>query len=120
MLPLVPIAVAVSVLRYRLYEIDRIVSRAVVLLVTGLLVGIYVGCIALAEAVLPVGSSSLTVAASTLAVAALFQPVRRRVQSTVDHRFNRQRYDAARTSTRFRDPASRRGRSGRRTPDLLR
>jgi hypothetical protein len=101
-LPLVPIAVAVSVLRYRLYDIDRIVSRAVsYLLVTGLLVGVYVGCVALAEAVLPVGSSSLTVAASTLAVAALFQPVRRRVQSTVDHRFNRQRYDAARTIDAF-------------------
>ena len=101
-LPLVPIAVAVSVLRYRLYDIDRIVSRAVsYLLVTGLLVGVYVGCVALAETVLPVGSSSLTVAASTLAVAALFQPVRRRVQRGVDHRFNRQRYDAARTVDAF-------------------
>jgi hypothetical protein len=101
-LPLVPIAVALSVLRYRLYDIDRIVSRAVsYLLVTGLLVGVYIGCVALAEAVLPVGSSSLTVAASTLAVAALFQPVRRRVQAAVDHRFNRQRYDAARTIDAF-------------------
>lgn len=101
-LPLVPIAVALSVLRYRLYDIDRIVSRAVsYLLVTGLLVGVYVACIALAEAVLPVGSSSFTVAASTLAVAALFQPVRRRVQAGVDHRFNRGRYDAARTIDAF-------------------
>ena len=101
-LPLVPVAVAVSVLRYRLYDIDRIVSRAVsYLVVTGLLIGVYVGCVALAEAVLPVGSSSLTVAASTLAVAALFQPVRRRVQAAVDHRFNRQRYDAARTIDAF-------------------
>ncbi|HET7529517.1 MAG TPA: hypothetical protein VFJ98_01005 [Mycobacteriales bacterium] len=100
-LPLVPIAVAVSVLRYRLYDIDRIVSRAVAyLLVTGLLVGVYVGCIALTDAVLPVGSS-FGVAASTLAAAALFQPVRRRVQATVDRRFNRSRFDAARTIDAF-------------------
>ena len=101
-LPIVPVAIAVSVLRYRLYDIDRVISRAVsYLLVTGLLVGVYIGCVALAEAVLPVGSSSLTVAASTLAVAGLFQPVRRRVQATVDHRFNRARYDAARTIDAF-------------------
>jgi hypothetical protein len=100
-LPLVPVTIAVSVLRYRLYEIDRIVSRAVsYLLVTGLLVGVYVGCIALAEAALPVGSS-FGVAASTLAVAALFQPVRRQVQAAVDRRFNRARYDAARTIEAF-------------------
>ena len=115
-LPLVPIAIAVSVLRYRLYDIDRIISRAVAyLLVTGLLVGVYVGCVALAEAALPVGSSSLAVAASTLAVAALFQPVRRRVQAAVDHRFNRARYDAARTidtfAVRLRDAVD---------PDLVR
>ena len=100
-LPLVPIAVAVSVLRYRLYEIDRIVSRAVsYLVITGLLVGVYVGCIAVADMLLPVGSS-FGVAASTLAAAALFQPVRRRVQAGVDRRFNRQRYDAARTVDAF-------------------
>jgi len=100
-LPLVPVAVAVSVLRYRLYEIDRIVSRAVsYLVITGLLVGVYVGCIAVADMLLPVGSS-FGVAASTLAAAALFQPVRRRVQTGVDRRFNRQRYDAARTVDAF-------------------
>jgi hypothetical protein len=100
-LPLTPIAVAVSVLRYRLYDIDRIVSRAVsYLLVTGLLVAVYVGLVGLAEAALPVGSSA-GVAASTLAAAALFQPVRRRVQDVVDHRFNRARYDAARTIDAF-------------------
>ena len=114
-LPLVPVAVAVSVLRYRLYDIDRVISRAVAyVLVTGLLVGVYIGCIALAEAVLPVGSS-LGVAASTLAVAALFQPVRRRIQTAVDHRFNRQRYDASRTidafAVRLRDEVD---------PDLVR
>lgn len=100
-LPLVPITIAVAVLRYRLYEIDRIISRAVAyLVVTGLLVGVYVGCIALADVLLPVGSS-VGVAASTLAAAALFQPVRRRVQAVVDRRFNRQRYDTARTIDAF-------------------
>jgi hypothetical protein len=100
-LPLAPIAIAVSVLRYRLYDIDRIVSRAVAyLLVTGLLLGVYLGCIVLTDAVLPVGSS-VGVAASTLAAAALFQPLRRRVQASVDHRFNRARYDAARTIEAF-------------------
>jgi hypothetical protein len=100
-LPLVPIAVAVSVLRYRLYDIDRIFSRAVsYLLVTGLLVGVYVACIAMTDAMLPVGSS-IGVAAATLAAAAMFQPLRRRVQAAVDHRFNRARYDAARTIDAF-------------------
>ncbi len=100
-LPMVPIAIAIAVLRYRLYEIDRIISRAVAyLLVTGVLVGVYVGCIALADALLPT-RSSFGVAASTLAAAALFQPVRRRVQAVVDRRFNRQRYDVARTIDAF-------------------
>ena len=106
-LPLVPIAIAVSVLKYRLYDIDRVISRAVgYLFVTGLLVGVYVGCIALADALLPVGSS-FAVAASTLAAAALFQPLRRRVQLVVDRRFDRSSYDARQTvesfSNRLRD-----------------
>jgi len=100
-LPLVPIAIAVSVLRYRLYDIDRVVSRTVsYLVVTGLSVGVYVGCVALTTDLMPL-SSSVGVAASTLAAAALFQPVRRRVQRGVDRRFNRERYDAARTVDRF-------------------
>lgn len=102
LLGVLPVCAGIAILRYRLFDIDRVVSRAVsYLLVTGWLAGVYVGCIALAEAVLPVGSSSVTVAASTLAVAALFQPVRRRVQRAVDHRFNRARYDAARTVEAF-------------------
>jgi hypothetical protein len=101
-LPLVPITVAVSVLRYRLYDIDRILSRAVAyLLVTGTLVGIYVAFIAIADVLVPTDGGSVAVAASTLAAAALFQPLRRRVQARVDHRFNRARYDAARTIDGF-------------------
>jgi hypothetical protein len=96
------IAAAVAILRYRLYDIDRIVSRTVSYAV----VGLYVGAVALAERVLNL-SSSLAVAASTLTVAAAFQPLRRRVQGVVDRRFDRAAYDARRTvdafSTRLRD-----------------
>jgi hypothetical protein len=100
-LPLVPVSIAVSVSRYRLYDIDRILSRAVgYLLVTGLLVGVYVGCIGIADLALPVGSG-FGVAASTLTAAALFQPVRHRVQAVVNRRFNRERYDAARVIDAF-------------------
>jgi hypothetical protein len=100
-LPLVPLAISVSVLRYRLYEIDRIISRAVgYLLVTGLLLGVYLGCIALTDVTLPIGSS-FGVAGATLIAAALFQPLRRRVQAGVDRRFNRARYDAGRTIEAF-------------------
>jgi len=97
MLAGLPVAIGVAILRYRLYDIDRIVSRTVGYgVVTGLLVGVYVGLVTGVSRLTP-GGSSLAVAASTLAVAALFQPVRRRVQSVVDRRFNRSRYDAART-----------------------
>ncbi|MDQ6650201.1 MAG: hypothetical protein M3Z02_08805, partial [Actinomycetota bacterium] len=80
--------------RYRLYDIDRIVSRTVsYAAVTGVLIALYVGLVTAFGQL--VGSSSLSVAAATLAVAALFQPLRRRVQAGVDRRFNRARYDAA-------------------------
>jgi peptidoglycan/LPS O-acetylase OafA/YrhL len=102
-----PVAIGASVLRYRLYDLDRIVSRALAYaLLTVVLGGVY------AAVVLGLGqllgrSSSLAVAAATLAVAALFQPFRRRVQAAVDRRFNRRRHDAAQTiaafSTRLRD-----------------
>ena len=103
-LSLPPIAVGVAILRYRLFEIDRIISRTVSwALVTGLLgtvfVGIVVGLQALSASV--TSSNTLAIAASTLAVAALFQPLRRRVQTTVDRRFNRARYDAQRTTDAF-------------------
>jgi MFS family permease len=90
----VPVSIGVGILKYRLYDIDRVISRTLsYAIVTGLLVGVYVGVVALATQALPL-SSPVGVAASTLAVAALFNPVRRRVQRVVDQRFNRSRYDA--------------------------
>jgi hypothetical protein len=103
-------AVAVAVLRYRLYEIDRLVNRTLVYgLLTVLLGAVYAaGVFAAGRLLDPAdGQSELAVAASTLAVAALFQPARRRVQELVDRRFDRRRYDGARTvaafSARMRD-----------------
>ncbi|GAC1327479.1 MAG: hypothetical protein NVSMB13_13780 [Mycobacteriales bacterium] len=97
----IPVAITVAVLRYRLYEIDRIISRTVsYVVVTGLLVGVYVALVTVVTRLVP-SSNSVAVAGSTLAVAALFQPVRRRVQAGVDRRFNRARYDAARTVEQF-------------------
>ena len=89
-----PIGIGVGILKYRLYEIDRLISRTIsYLIITGLLAGLFVGIVVLATDVLPF-SSPVAVAASTLAAAALFNPLRRRVQHLVDRRFNRARYDA--------------------------
>jgi hypothetical protein len=96
-----PAGIGVAILRYRLYEIDRIVSRTLsYTIVTGVLVGVYAGLVLLATRVLSV-SSPVAVAAATLAAAALFSPVRRRVQRVVDRRFNRVRYDGERTIEAF-------------------
>jgi hypothetical protein len=96
-----PVSIGVGILKYRLYEIDRIISRTLAYaIVTGLLVGVYAGLVLLATRVLPF-SSSVAVAASTLAAAALFNPLRRRVQRAVDRRFNRARYDADKTIAAF-------------------
>jgi hypothetical protein len=96
-----PVAVAVAVLRYRLYEIDRIISRTVgYLLVVGLLGALFFGAVTALGSVFS-AESPLAVAGSTLAVAALFNPLRRRVQEWVDRRFNRARYDAQRVMERF-------------------
>ena len=95
------IAVAVAVMRYRLYEIDRVISRTLSYFVlTGVLVGCYLGCVWLTTSALPF-SSSVSVAASTLVVAAAFNPMRRRIQAAVDRRFNRAKYDAARAVEGF-------------------
>jgi len=91
----------VAILRYRLYEIDRIISRTLAYtIVTGLLVGVYAGLVLLATNVLEV-HTPVAVAASTLAAVALFTPVRQRVQRLVDRRFNRARYDADQTIAAF-------------------
>ena len=98
-LGLIPIAIGIAILRYRLYEIDRIVSRTLsYALVTALLAAAFVGTnLALQAAVADAtGGSTLTVAVSTLVVAALFQPIRRRVQAPIDRRFNRAHLDAER------------------------
>jgi hypothetical protein len=97
----VPVSVAVAVLRYRLWDLDRLVSRTVTYaLVTVLLVLPYL-LILPAVTSMVAGSGSLAVAALTLAAAAAFSPLRRRVQDLVDRRFNRRRYDAARTVAGF-------------------
>jgi hypothetical protein len=84
----------VAILKYRLFDIDRILSRTLgYAIVTGLLVGVYAGIVLLATQVVSV-TTPVAVAASTLAAAALFNPLRRRVQRLVDRRFNRARYDA--------------------------
>ncbi len=96
-----PLGMGVAILRYRLYEIDRIISRTLAYaIVTGLLVGVYAGLVLLATRVLAF-QTPVAVAVSTLAAAALFTPVRRRVQRIVDRRFNRARYDADRTLAAF-------------------
>jgi hypothetical protein len=112
-LPIVflPVAAGIAILRYRLYDIDRLINRTLVYgLLTALLGGVYAGAVlVLGQLFGGVGRDppSWAVAGATLAVAALFQPARRRIQQVVDRRFNRHKYDAAKTiqavSTRLRD-----------------
>jgi MFS family permease len=97
----VPVCLGMAILKYRLYEIDRIISRTLAYaIVTGLLIGVYSVLVLLATRLLPL-SGPVAVAGATLAAAALFNPLRRRVQRMVDRRFNRARYDAERTVTDF-------------------
>ena len=104
---LLPLATGASVLRYRLYDLDRIISRTVAYGLVTVLLGLGYAAVVLGLGRLLPQGSSLTVAAATLTVAAIFQPVRRRVQALADRRFNRRRHDAARTiadfSARLRD-----------------
>ncbi|HEY5932152.1 MAG TPA: hypothetical protein VIT63_04505 [Nitrospira sp.] len=99
----VPAAFAIAVIRYRLYDIDRLLSRTVsYTVVVGLLAALFFGTISLLTSFLP-ASSDFTVAASTLAVFALFNLRRRNVQNAVDRRFNRSRYDSAIVMDHFAD-----------------
>jgi hypothetical protein len=99
-----PIVIAIAILRYRLYEIDRIVSRTIGwAVVSGVLVAVFAGAVIALQAALSgfTQGQTLAVAASTLVAFALFQPVRRRVQRAVDRRFDRARYDGERTTAAF-------------------
>ena len=98
---IVPLAIGAAILRYRLYDLDRIISRALAYGLLTVMLGLgYAGVVLLLGQLLG-RESSLAVAGATLAVAALFQPARHRVQQAVDRRFNRRRYDAARTIAAF-------------------
>ena len=99
-----PVAIAFAILRYRLYDIDRIISRTIGwAIVTALLVTVFAGAVVLLQATLApfTQENTLAVAASTLVAFALFQPLRRRVQRAVDRRFDRARYDGERMVEAF-------------------
>jgi hypothetical protein len=98
---LLPLATGAAILRYRLYDLDRVISRTVAYALLTVLLGLGYAAVVLGLGRLLGRESSLVVAAATLAVAAAFQPARRRIQRAVDRRFNRRRYDAARTVEGF-------------------
>jgi hypothetical protein len=101
---MIPIAVGIAVLRYRLYDFDRVISRTIAYgVVTGLLLAAYAAVILMFQGPLGAvtGGDTISVALSTLVVAALFQPLRRRVQTVVDRRFDRARFDGERTTAAF-------------------
>jgi hypothetical protein len=103
-LGLIPVAIGIAILRYRLYDIDQIVSRTIAwAVVTAVLVAVFAGLVVTLQAALaPITSeNTLAVAASTLLAAALFQPLRRRVQRAVDRRFDRSHYDGERIAVSF-------------------
>jgi hypothetical protein len=100
-LALLPLATGAAILRYRLYDLDRIISRTVAYGLLTVLLGLGYAAVVLGLGRLLPEGSSLAVAAATLAVAAVFQPLRRRIQAAVDRRFNRRRHDAGRIIEAF-------------------
>jgi hypothetical protein len=100
----IPISIGIAMLRYRLWDIDRVINRTLVYgLLTGILILVYALCVLISQSILSglVGGSGVAIVGSTLAIYALFLPLRNRIQRVIDRRFYRRKYDAAKTLAEF-------------------